>query len=88
MQKLPINEVLIFLSLTSLSSGRSGWDGIFSGSKLTIHLDFDDLVGMKVVVVNPLDDLGLAMSGKEDPGVCFVTLLKLSKPEVNNPKCD
>jgi len=33
---------------------------------------------MKVVVVNPLEDLGLAMSGKDDPGVCFVTLLKLS----------
>ena len=78
MQKFPINELFIFLSFTSLSSGRSGWDGTFSGSKLTIHPDFDDFVGMKVVVVNPLEDLGLAMSGKEVPGVCFVTLLKLS----------
>ena len=77
-QKLPINELLIFFNLTSLSSGRSGCEGIFSGSKFTIHQDFDDLVGMKVVVVNPLDDLGLAMSGKDDPGVCFVTRLKLS----------
>lgn len=72
---------MIFFNLTSLSSGRSGWDGIFSGSKFTIHQDFDDLVGMKVVVVNPLDDLGLAMSGKDDPGVCFVTRLKLSYPD-------
>jgi len=39
---------------------------------------------MKVVVVNPQDDFGSAILGRE--GECLVTLLKLSKLPVRAPK--
>jgi len=50
---------------------------------LQVHCVF---VGIKVVVVNPFDDLGSAIFGSEVPGVCFVTLLKLSYSCPSRPK--